>query len=346
MYKNNCKCGSDKFYLQYKGYMVGKYCSGCNKWQRWVGKKDLEAYKRNGYTVFKEDNSTKYTSNATTTTFKPCNGCGSDKFYLRYKGEMVGKYCESCDKWSTWVGKKVLDELLFKGYSIKEESYENPNIVKTVEPSNDIKESNKGVNEVHSCPKCGNIGFYIKARGCNVGKYCDSCNKWIKWVSKSDVKIMQSQGIKIQSDLYMVHSNNTFNDNNRYVDHSDVYVSEYNKKEGIEGVFSNDKATNSVEPNKNMVDSGAFKDELNIVKNDTNIIKTDTNIAKNDINTSNLDMNIKENKSNISLLEQFISKAPVGCSGCILESKCDMMIVKLCDSIVDAIEYVKDSEVF
>ena len=54
MFQNHCKCGADRFYLQYRGNMVGKYCSGCNKWQRWVGKKDLEVYKRKNFIIFED----------------------------------------------------------------------------------------------------------------------------------------------------------------------------------------------------------------------------------------------------------------------------------------------------
>ena len=46
------------------------------------------------------------------------------------------------------------------------------------------------------------------------------------------------------------------------------------------------------------------------------------------------------------LLEKFIANTPENCYGCSLESKCDMMIVKLCDSIKDAIDFIEDSEVF
>lgn len=337
MYKNNCKCGATKFYLQYKGSMVGKYCSGCNKWQRWVGKKDLEVYTRNGYVVLKEDRIS--IPNSNTPSFKPCTKCGSDKFYLRYNGEMVGKYCESCDKWSTWVGRKVLEDLRYMGYKVNEESYVNPNI--TVVDDKEV--TLKGVS---NCQKCGGSGFYIKERGANIGKYCSSCNKWLKWVSKSEVKLLQSQGIKVQSEMYLSHNKGccsdttkSASDSSRYVDHSDVYISEYNK---------NNADCNSVSDGNNSIkcENILNKDDLNINKKDYDSAKKDVNNLKNDINISNFKYNLEKNEANMFLLEKFIANTPNDCYSCRLESKCDMMVVKLCDSIKDAIDFIADSEVF
>lgn len=349
MFKNNCKCGATKFYLQYRGNMVGKYCSGCNKWQRWVGKKDLEVYNRNGYIVFKEDKASTSNSqaNSAITSFKPCTKCGSEKFYLRYKGEMVGKYCEHCDKWSSWIGRKVLEELRYRGYKVNEESYVNPNIGFVEDSKKDV------VSEVNGCAKCGSTDFYVKERGNNIGKYCSGCNKWLKWISKSEVKILQSQGIKVQSETYLSHHNCGYGDNNgvvsdssRYVDHSDVYVNEYNKNNKINGSLGIDNGNFNNDININNLNTNNVANDLNINKKESNIVKNDVTTSKNDIIISNFKYTLEQNEANMFLLEKFIANTPRDCYGCSLESKCDMMIVKLCDSIKDAIDFIEDSEVF
>ena len=50
-----CACGSKDFYLKQKGPNVGAYCSKCQKWLKWIGKKDLEILKRRGMRVFPEN---------------------------------------------------------------------------------------------------------------------------------------------------------------------------------------------------------------------------------------------------------------------------------------------------
>jgi len=50
-----CACGSKDFYLKQKGPNVGAYCSKCQKWLKWVGKKDLDILKRRGMRVFPEN---------------------------------------------------------------------------------------------------------------------------------------------------------------------------------------------------------------------------------------------------------------------------------------------------
>lgn len=50
-----CACGSKDFYLKQKGPNVGAYCSKCQKWLKWIGKKDLEVLKRRGMRVFPEN---------------------------------------------------------------------------------------------------------------------------------------------------------------------------------------------------------------------------------------------------------------------------------------------------
>lgn len=51
-----CKtCGSNKIYLKKRGMQVGAYCSTCDKWIKWVSKKDLTSYTNMGYKIHNED---------------------------------------------------------------------------------------------------------------------------------------------------------------------------------------------------------------------------------------------------------------------------------------------------
>lgn len=49
-----CSCGSNEKFLRRKGNATGLYCFACEKWSKWVGKKDLEVYKRRGFKVHAE----------------------------------------------------------------------------------------------------------------------------------------------------------------------------------------------------------------------------------------------------------------------------------------------------
>ena len=49
------KCGHYGFYLQQHGMQIGMYCENCGAWLKWVGKKDLEMYKRRGLKVFDQN---------------------------------------------------------------------------------------------------------------------------------------------------------------------------------------------------------------------------------------------------------------------------------------------------
>lgn len=48
------KCCSTESFLRKKGAAVGLYCSGCGKWYKWVGKKDINFYKHKGFKVHEE----------------------------------------------------------------------------------------------------------------------------------------------------------------------------------------------------------------------------------------------------------------------------------------------------
>ena len=38
------------------------------------------------------------------------------------------------------------------------------------------------------CKHCGSNSLYIANRGVHTGLYCKDCGKWIKWMSKSEIK--------------------------------------------------------------------------------------------------------------------------------------------------------------
>ena len=40
-----CKCGSSHFFTEVKGTASGLYCSECGKWQKWLNKDELRAFK-------------------------------------------------------------------------------------------------------------------------------------------------------------------------------------------------------------------------------------------------------------------------------------------------------------
>lgn len=60
----DCKyCGSSGFYLESKGTHTGLYCRSCGKWLKWVGKKELDMYKKSGVIVHStEGNESKNTN--------------------------------------------------------------------------------------------------------------------------------------------------------------------------------------------------------------------------------------------------------------------------------------------
>lgn len=48
-------CGSIDVFLRKKGEkQTGLYCLKCGKWNKWVGKKDIESYKARGYRIHDE----------------------------------------------------------------------------------------------------------------------------------------------------------------------------------------------------------------------------------------------------------------------------------------------------
>lgn len=40
---------------------------------------------------------------------------------------------------------------------------------------------------IKACPNCGCCIMEYREVGPHIGKYCNNCNKWIKWVSRKEV---------------------------------------------------------------------------------------------------------------------------------------------------------------
>lgn len=47
-------CGSSGIYLAKKGPQIGAYCAECNRWIKWIGKKDITDFTRKGFKVHEE----------------------------------------------------------------------------------------------------------------------------------------------------------------------------------------------------------------------------------------------------------------------------------------------------
>lgn len=133
-----CKCGGKSVFLRAKGSNTGLYCGECGSWIKWVGKKDMSFYTRRGLKVNPEHYNPFNTELEYNTSTQPihtapkvepfsmpthCDSCGSTKFFLRKKTSNIGLYCEGCDKWQQWIGKKVLPSLKTMGYIVHEEDY-------------------------------------------------------------------------------------------------------------------------------------------------------------------------------------------------------------------------------
>lgn len=41
------------------------------------------------------------------------------------------------------------------------------------------------------CTKCGSKDFHLEIKGNNTGLYCNKCGKWIKWLSKDEVRAFE-----------------------------------------------------------------------------------------------------------------------------------------------------------
>lgn len=46
---------------------------------------------------------------------------------------------------------------------------------------------------MHQCKKCGSVNLRLENKGTAMGLYCNSCNSWIKWVSKKELTQVQNE---------------------------------------------------------------------------------------------------------------------------------------------------------
>lgn len=47
--------------------------------------------------------------------------------------------------------------------------------------------------KLFSCEKCGSADVFIKKSGNQTGLYCGDCGKWIKWLSKDEIRLAERQ---------------------------------------------------------------------------------------------------------------------------------------------------------
>lgn len=40
-----------------------------------------------------------------------------------------------------------------------------------------------------TCNKCGIVNGFIKEKGTQTGLYCNKCGKWIKWLTKDEIRL-------------------------------------------------------------------------------------------------------------------------------------------------------------
>lgn len=47
--------------------------------------------------------------------------------------------------------------------------------------------------KIFACEKCGSIDLYIDDRGNQKALMCNYCEKWIKWIGKNEIQLVQKQ---------------------------------------------------------------------------------------------------------------------------------------------------------
>lgn len=48
------------------------------------------------------------------------------------------------------------------------------------------------VNMKIECPDCKSNNFFIKEKGTMTGLYCSDCGRWIKWLNKKELRLIQN----------------------------------------------------------------------------------------------------------------------------------------------------------
>ncbi len=336
MSKVVCNCIEYKFYLQYSGSQVGKYCSNCNKWLKWVGKKDLEVLQRNGMVVYKQ---------GTVMPNKATQGSTmANKTYNSNKGVDVNKPLKDIVEVSN--GEVVPSSLKFQ------------------------------------CAKCFGSDFYLVSSGGRVAQRC-LCHSWIKWVGKSDVLAMQSNGYKIHTNPITQDSNSLGLDNNIPnldnnipnldcnissnhsnipTDDSNVYNCETNRLHSDTNISGSNINTSYGECSRFETDRVILEEECNITKSeenieikdtlqlylDLNIDEKDIKLLKSDKNINNFDSDISKSDIDIRFLKMFLRRSPKNCNSCSLDELCGGLPISLCNTVrlcvleKESMDYVED----
>lgn len=47
--------------------------------------------------------------------------------------------------------------------------------------------------KIFECSKCKSKDVFIKKSGNNTGLYCGDCGAWIKWLNKTEIRLVQRQ---------------------------------------------------------------------------------------------------------------------------------------------------------
>ncbi len=85
-----------------------------------------------------------------------------------------------------------------------------------------------------TCNKCGIVNGFIEKKGIQTGLYCNKCGRWIKWLSRDEVRLFEQNGIQ------------TFNANIR-AEYNRGYTVGYN--EAVDDVVNLFKSKTTMENN-------------------------------------------------------------------------------------------------
>lgn len=50
---------------------------------------------------------------------------------------------------------------------------------------------------IFHCSKCESADVFMEENGIHVGLYCSNCGKWIKWLTKNEIRIIKRQNEKL-----------------------------------------------------------------------------------------------------------------------------------------------------
>lgn len=61
----------------------------------------------------------------------------------------------------------------------------------------------------YACNKCGSMDVFIKQNGGQQGLYCGDCGSWMKWVSKSELPLVERFIEEQKKDISVSYSDHT-----------------------------------------------------------------------------------------------------------------------------------------